>query len=167
MTTSRTATGPPDSGNEPGNGAVHPESLPQTTVLVDGTVTAGRLALLIIVERPGDEPPCHCHSQEDELLYVIEGTLAVYRAGQWSLAQTGSVVLLPRNVEHTYCVMSPIARVLALFFPAGFEGFYSDLGTTAWVTSSTTEVERLIVTAALYGCEITGPHPGPPPDKTM
>ena len=49
-------------------------------------------------------------------------------------------------------VRSEEARLLSAFLPAGFDGFYretADLGPD--------DLDRMIATAARYGCEITGP----------
>jgi hypothetical protein len=73
-------------------------------------------------------------------------------------------VFLPRGVEHAFAVASERARVLSLFVPAGFEGFYREM---VAADVHTLEVERLVVLAARYGCEITGPAPSPPETGTQ
>jgi hypothetical protein len=66
-------------------------------------------------------------------------------------------VILPRGVEHALVVATETARVLIFIAPAGFEGFYREIGAA---DARSTDVERLVATAAArYGCEITGPTP--------
>ena len=128
-------------------------------ILLGSAETAGRLALIETVEEPGGEPPCHRHHWEDKLLYVLAGALNVYVAGRWIDAPAGAVVWVPRGVEHTYVAAAEHTRVLAMFTPAGFEEFYRELDAPhPWACG----IEQLVATAARYGCELTGPHPGPP-----
>ena len=128
-------------------------------ILLGSAETEGRVALIETVEEPGGELPCHRHHWEDKLLYVLAGALKVYIAGRWIDAPAGAAVWVPRGVEHTYFAATGHTRVLTMFTPAGFEGFYRELDAPCpWVS----EIERLVATAARYGCELTGPHPGPP-----
>ena len=106
-----------------------------------------------MVEERGAEPPRHLHHWEDETLYVLEGSLSVWVAGKWVEAPAGVAVFLARGVEHALSAATDRARVLSFFAPAGF---YRELGAT-----SASDVERLVATAARYGCEIVGPAPEP------
>jgi quercetin dioxygenase-like cupin family protein len=136
------------------------------TVLVGGDENGGRFALVETIEIAGGEPPRHLHHEEDETLYVAEGTLRVWLAGNWIEVSTGAAIFLPRGVEHTFAVTTERARILALLTPAGFEGFYHDLGAGQALPG----LEQLVATAARYGCEITGPpvrpDPSPPSHRT-
>jgi quercetin dioxygenase-like cupin family protein len=134
-------------------------SVQPPAVLVSGVQTGGRLALIETREAPGAEPPRHCHRWEDETLYVLEGVLAVLCGDRWTHVPAGAVVVLPRGVEHSFAVLSRTARVLTMFAPAGFEAWYSEVSTTAPWSGA---IEHIVATAARYGCEITGPHPGRP-----
>ncbi len=123
-------------------------------ILIDGAATAGRLALLERVVSRADAPPRHRHHWEDEALYVLAGALRVWVGGRWADAPAGAAVFLPRGVEHTIVAITPVARVLVVLTPAGFEGCYRELDGAA-----VPALERLVATAARYGCEITGPPP--------
>jgi quercetin dioxygenase-like cupin family protein len=127
---------------------------PDLVVLVDGAATAGRLALLALTVARGDEPPRHRHHWEDEVLFVLAGALRVWRAGRSTAVPAGAAIFLARGVEHGFLVTSGTARLLVTLTPAGFEGCYRELG-----GASSPTLERLVVTAARYGCEITGPPP--------
>lgn len=126
-------------------------------VLVWGEDTAGRCGLVEMVEERGAHPPRHRHLREDETLYVIEGSLSVWVANEWVEAPAGTALFLPRGVEHALLAKSEKARVLSFFAPAGFERFYGEMATV-----SPLDVERLVTTAARYGCEIAGPTPERP-----
>ena len=133
------------------------EATPTAVVLVGTDTTAGRLALLETTEYQGSEPPCHRHHWEDELLYVLEGELRLFLEGQWLLVRSGRAVMVPRQIEHTFAVMTNTVCLLTVYTPGGFEGFYRECGERA------NQVEQWVTIAARYGCEITGPHPGRPP----
>ncbi len=128
----------------------------RAAVLVGGTETGGRLAIVALTMARGAEPPRHRHHWEDEALYVLDGELAVCLDEEWRRVPSGAAILLPRGVEHGVAVVGARARVLAVLTPAGFEGFYRD---TSGVPP---DLERLVATAARYGCEITGPAATPP-----
>ena len=130
-----------------------PEHGPRGAVLVGGEETGGRFALVEKVEERGAEPPRHLHHWEDEALYVLEGSLDVWVAGEWVEVTAGAAVFLARGVEHAFAVSTERARVLVFLAPAGFERFYREMDAVE------PEVERLVATAARYGCEITGPAP--------
>lgn len=135
-----------------------------SAILLRGTDTTGQVALVQTVEVPGYEPPCHRHGWEDELIYVVAGTLAVYRNNTWLWAPAGAAVWIPRGTDHTFAVITDAALVLTMFVPAGFEGFYSETGDAPpWRHANAAQLERLVATAARYGCDITGAHPGRPP----
>ena len=122
----------------------------QATVLVGGAETGGRLAIVEEVIGRGAELPRHLHHWEDEALYVLDGELAICLGGDWCRVPAGGVILLPRGVEHAVAVVGAAARVLTVLTPAGFEGFYRELASAA------PDLDRLVATAARYGCEITG-----------
>jgi quercetin dioxygenase-like cupin family protein len=130
---------------------------PGIAVLVAGEQTAGRSGLVETVKERDAEPPRHLHHLEDETVYVIEGSLNVWVAGEWVEAPAGTAVFLPRGVEHACVAATEKARMLSFFTPAGFERFYGDMAATGPL-----DVERLVTTAARYGCEIVGPTPERP-----
>ena len=135
----------------------------EATILVNGDETGGRFALVEMVEARGAGLPCHRHHWEDEVLYVLEGELAVCIAGEWVAAPAGTAVFLPRGVEHAVAVVTAQARVLVALAPAGSEGFHRALGE---LSAGGAALERLVAVAARYGCEITGPAPVAGGDST-
>ena len=136
-----------------GNGTTPAEN---AGVLITGEETGGRFALIQTVEVRGGEPPRHRHEREDEILHVLDGALRVWIAGAWVEAPAGTTVVLPRGVEHGFVVTAGRTRLLTAVSPAGFEGFYRE----AAGRPNPIDLDRLVATAARYGCEITGPSPG-------
>ncbi len=127
----------------------------RATTLVRTDATDGRVALVELHAVQGQEPPRHVHANEDEIIYVLEGTLTVCVGEDVHPAAAGTCVLLPRGTEHSYAVESADARLLVVLAPAGLEGFFGEAG----ALPSGQGVERLIAVAARYGVAITGPAP--------
>ncbi len=93
-----------------------------------GQQTGGQIA---IVEHPIDPRrlvPPHTHTTEDELSYVLEGTVGVRVGDQEIMATRGTYIFKPRGVPHTF--WNPTdqpARLLEIICPAGFENYFVDI----------------------------------------
>jgi quercetin dioxygenase-like cupin family protein len=123
------------------------------TFLVRGEQSNGALSALEAVAPPGEGPPLHLHSREDETVYILEGDFRWKLGDQLSTRGPGSFVFIPRGLAHTWqCVSESPGRFLFTFAPAGMEGFFDQL-------SSLTEVEpeAFRAAAAEYGMEVIGP----------
>jgi quercetin dioxygenase-like cupin family protein len=133
-------------------------------VMVDGAATNGALSIVEAWFPEGYSPPVHVHSREDELCYLLEGTLRCVQGEREFVAHGGDVVVRPRHEPHTFRVVSPGARALMLYTPAGFEDFYTEAGAPAYATSEpppadyTEEEARMF--AERFGYETVGPRLG-------
>lgn len=138
-----------------------------TRVVVSASQTDGRIAVLEQVAPYGAASPFHIHQREDELIYVLDGELSVYVDGRRRGLLRGAGVMLPRGHEHAFVVDSAEVRMLTLFSPAGFERLIVETGQpVVWPMRSVVSVdagavERMVVAAARYECDITGPPPHP------
>jgi quercetin dioxygenase-like cupin family protein len=97
------------------------------TFLVEGKDNSGQLTIIEFAPKKGLEPPPHTHTHEDEMYYVIEGELTFRVGGEEIHAQPGSLVFLPRGVQHQWQIHTPEARLLMMFTPAGMENFFREL----------------------------------------
>jgi mannose-6-phosphate isomerase-like protein (cupin superfamily) len=127
----------------------------------DGT---GGVALLDQLAPVGFGPPLHLHHREDEGFYILDGEVDFFCDGQDFHLRSGSWVFLPRDLPHAYKVRGDKpARMLTFTFPAGFEGFVSELGSPApqrtLPPQEPPNVGRIAAIAARYGIEILGPPP--------
>lgn len=129
------------------------------TVLVPGHRTEERFALVEMVERAGAAHPLHVHSREDEIIHVLEGRVRFHLDGAWIERGAGESLHLPKAREHSYTVGPDGARLLVLLVPAGLEGYYRELGRPVEGPCVYQDAERLVVAAARYGIDITGPPP--------
>src|SRR5919202_4865048 len=107
-------------------------------------------------------PPPHIHHTQEETFYVLEGEMEFVTDGVTTRAAAGSLVRIPRGVLRDYRNMgSEPARVLVLYAPGGFEGFFEEVGelvTDHFVPpEDPPDVEKLVAAAAKYGAEIPPP----------
>src|SRR4051794_13862269 len=123
------------------------------TYLARGEETNGSLLVAGVGVPPGDGPPLHRHTREDETIYVLEGDLRIKLGDQLSDAPPGSFVFIPRGVAHTFQnVGKQPGRMLLTFAPAGMESFFDRLAT---LTSFDPDEFRRA--GAEVGTEMVGP----------
>lgn len=103
------------------------------TFLADAAGTGGAFAMIDATVRKGLEPPPHTHTHEDETYVILEGRWT-FRAGTETIsAGPGSLVFLPRGVQHSFSVEEDAARALILLNPPGLEEAF-------WAMSEPTDV---------------------------
>jgi quercetin dioxygenase-like cupin family protein len=90
--------------------------------------TGGSLLLFEDEMQRGKCTPLHCHPQEEEAIYVLDGELLVHADGEEHRVAAGGCVMAPRGVPHAFLVISETARVLAMLTPGAAEAFYRDAG---------------------------------------
>lgn len=102
----------------------------EITIRLSGTETGGAYSLCEYTAPPdGPSPPPHVHEDTDEGFYVLEGELECTVAGDTFMVETGGTVFVPRGTVHTFApTASGITRFLLLYSPAGFEGYFEDMG---------------------------------------
>lgn len=95
---------------------------------VSSESTGGEYCAFQFVSPPGDGVPLHVHAHEDELYYILEGTLEIRCGGKTYTAGVGSMAMLPRNVPHAFRNPGPTpCRILNVFIPGGFDAFVQEL----------------------------------------
>jgi len=100
-----------------------------TAFLAAGDATGGAYALIEHTLGPGllGAPP-HRHAREDELSYVLEGTLTVWREGTVTEAGPGAVVRKPRGEWHTFWNAGAVpVRFLEVISPPAFADYFREL----------------------------------------
>jgi quercetin dioxygenase-like cupin family protein len=72
--------------------------------------------------------PPHRHNREDEVSYVLEGTLTVWREGKVTVARPGSIVTKPRGEWHTFWNAGDLTvRFLEIISPPQFANYFREL----------------------------------------
>lgn len=107
---------------------------------------------------PGVAGPCHRHSREDEVSYVIEGTFRIWRGEELFDVGPGGVALLPRDQAHTFQnVGDATGHLLTVITPAGLVRFFQEV---AGGGLGDDDLAQVVAIAAEFGVEILGPPPG-------
>jgi len=103
-----------------------------TLVKIPGAATGGGLDVVDHRVPAGYAPPPHVHRNQDELFYLLDGTLDVTCGDDHWRVEAGSLVFLPRGVPHGFTVPDDRpARTLLINAPAGFAEVVVELGTPA------------------------------------
>lgn len=90
--------------------------------------TRGAFAVVEHPVAPATIVEPHAHQHEDELSFVLQGTLWARVGDQEAELPAGSYLWKPRNVLHTFWNPGPEpARILETISPGGFEGFFEQL----------------------------------------
>jgi quercetin dioxygenase-like cupin family protein len=98
------------------------------TFIVRGEHSNGTLLALRATAPPGEGPPLHTHTREEETIYVLEGDFRWQVGDEVSAAPEGSFAFIPRGVAHTWQnVGDQAGTILVTFMPAGMEGFFERL----------------------------------------
>lgn len=99
------------------------------TTLLSGEQTGGAFTLLEAIVMPDAGPPPHAHHGEEETFVLLDGRMTFTIAGRTYDAAAGTVLLVPRDVPHSYRnVGDGPARMLFLYSPPGMEGMFPELG---------------------------------------
>ena len=94
------------------------------TVIAYASETNGAFSLIKNVIRKGFSPPLHVHTREDESNFVLSGEI-IYTVGEKTIhAKAGDYVHLPKNVPHTFKLVSDTAETLLVITPGGFEDMF-------------------------------------------
>ena len=127
------------------------------TICIHGRDTGGVLSVVESIDQPGGGPPPHIHQREDETFQVLEGEYEFTCAGKTFTAQKGATIFAPRGLAHTYRYVGKTSgRLMATITPAGFEGFFEEVGA---LSPQQQEIPRVIEIGKKYGLEFL-PPPG-------
>lgn len=130
------------------------------TIRLDAADTGGALSVVETVAPRGMGSPPHVHTREEETFIVLEGELVFSFDGTETVAGSGTVVHLPRDIPHWFTVESETARFLNVITPGGFENFFRTLSEPAArrelppPLDGPPDIERIREVAAGFGVEI-------------
>jgi len=111
--------------NLPGNGRKIFNGKGTTAeIAIDGDQTGGDYSVVRFQVVPGDEPPVHSHSREDEIVYVEKGKIVAMIGDQQIEVGEGAIAALPKNLPHTFRVLGDSATLVITLQPAGAENFF-------------------------------------------
>lgn len=94
------------------------------TIIAHASETNGAFSLVKNVMRKGFEPPLHVHTREDESNFILKGEI-IFSVGDKTIhAKTGDYVHLPKEVPHTFKLVSDTVETLLIITPGGFEEMF-------------------------------------------
>jgi mannose-6-phosphate isomerase-like protein (cupin superfamily) len=118
---------------------------------VESNHSSGAFSLTEIIVAPQAGPPLHIHTDADEVLYVLDGTVDFVCGGEQFRTSTGGFAAIPRGKPHAFRNFEATpARMLVLLTPGGFEQFMPAM--------TNHEMADLPALAARFGMEIVGPQ---------
>lgn len=131
-----------------------------------GTETNGQFWALEGLADRSMAVPLHSHSQEDEFWFVLDGTIRFITATEDRIGEPGTFVYIPRNVPHTFQILSETARWFGVGTPAGLDQWFFETGEPAKTLTlppapaAPPNVEMIVATLRQYGTETLEPPPG-------
>ena len=72
---------------------------------------------VMVVRLEGDKVPWHIHEKEDEMFFVVDGTLDIYEKDKNITLQSGEFYIVQRGIEHRVVPRGHVKIIL--FEPAG------------------------------------------------
>jgi quercetin dioxygenase-like cupin family protein len=131
-----------------------------TFLKATGDSTSGAYAMAEIFATPDGIVPLHVHHREDEAFWVLDGEVSFSIGDDVFEGGPGSFAFGPRDVPHRYSVLTPHARMLMMFSPAGFEGFIRATSRPLEETKTTVpedvDFDLILAAAARFGAEVLG-----------
>jgi quercetin dioxygenase-like cupin family protein len=125
--------------------------------------TDGAYAIVELTGAPGDMPPLHVHTHDDEGFYVLEGALRLHIGPADVLhLRPGEFALAPRGICHTYVVESERPARWLTISNGGFDRFVEELSVPARYSGLPDEPEmpppdELAHVSERHGIVILGP----------
>jgi quercetin dioxygenase-like cupin family protein len=140
----------------PGQGVTVPNPVGgPVTFKVRGIETRGALTVLETEVAANQGPPFHVHANEDETLYVLEGSFRFRLGDELRKAPVGSFVYVPRGLPHCFQnVGESTGRMLVTFSPAGMERFFERF---AEIVPGSDPAEAFKTAGADAGMSVLGP----------
>ena len=128
-------------------------------IRVHGRDTGGTVSVVESHDVPDGGPPPHIHQREDETFQILEGEYEWIVGDEKFVAKKGETIFAPRGIPHTYRYVgkSP-GRLMCVITPAGFEGFFEEIG--AMTPQQQQDIPRVMEIAKKFGLEFLPPPSG-------
>lgn len=139
----------------PDEGFVLPRPKVTERLALPASATGGGLSMMEVTVQPGGLlAPMHVHADEDESLFVVEGTLST-RIGDQEL-QTGprSALFAPRGLAHTFWnAGDDVLRMILVITPGNLDGYFQGIPSLG-PADGPPAPEDVAEHAAAYGMEL-------------
>jgi quercetin dioxygenase-like cupin family protein len=125
------------------------------TITVDRHDSAGSVGLFEATVPAGEGPPIQKQQKEDVVIHVLAGEYEFWLDGATRRLRPGGSVFLPRNVPHTFRIVSSTpGRNITVLTPGGFESFFVDVAARDLRIPS--DLGQLAELGERYGIEFLG-----------
>lgn len=93
------------------------------STLIHGKETGGRINFMEYKAKPGNEPPPHIHKWENEIYYLLEGTLEFFCEGMpgSAIVDPNGMMVIPAGKAHAFYIHSPVIRTILMTQATGEE----------------------------------------------
>ena len=126
-------------------------------VLLTTDATGGAISVIMAWHKPGEGPPDHVHSSQEEMFFIVEGTYELTLDGQTSTVGPGTIVFIPRNVMHRFKnVGGTTARMLDWSLPGGQDRYFKAVSELAAGGAFTGE--KVIEISERFDTNFPAPH---------
>jgi quercetin dioxygenase-like cupin family protein len=119
--------------------------------------TGGAYTLMEADQVAGTGPPLHAHETEDETFYVLSGSYSFWVGDDVLSGSAGDIVFVPRLVPHRFRCETD-GRMLLLYTPGGFEGFFADRASAEAAHGRSLKPEELDAIGRRHGMRVV-PEP--------
>lgn len=128
--------------------------------LMDGTVTGANIGMFELTVQPGARvPPAHSHSNNDEVVYVLEGTLRYAVDDDVRDLKPGERMFSPRGSVHAFSNPHGCpARALVILTPDIGAQYFRDVAAVAGAPGGPNPA-KMVEVMARYGLVVAPPRP--------
>ncbi len=125
---------------------------------VSGADVGMAYAAIEIHPPPGIGPELHIHTAQNELFFMLKGSIGVQCGPDRTILSVGDAFMVPTNTPHAFVVLgTEPAHVLLVFDPAGdMEGFFEEYAPLISVDGQP-DREKLAELYAKHGSKVLGP----------
>jgi quercetin dioxygenase-like cupin family protein len=143
-------------GRPGGQWLVHGEKV--FTTKVSGADVGKTFAIIEVHTPPGLGPELHVHPAQNELIFVLKGSIGLQCGSDRTILRAGDAFMAPLNVPHAYVTLgTEPAHMLHLFNPAGdMEGFFADYAPLVSVDGEP-DHQKLAEVSEKHGVKVVGP----------
>jgi quercetin dioxygenase-like cupin family protein len=116
--------------------------------------TDGRVTVFEQATPAGWGPPRHVHANEDEIVYVLDGTYDVSLGDEQRTISAGGCAILPRGIPHGFRnVGETTGRIVCVVTPGGLEEYFLEIARCSPPPSPA----QLVGMAKAYGLTLLPP----------
>ena len=107
---------------------------------------------------PGAGPELHIHLAQNELFFILKGSIGVQCGPDRTILKAGDAFMAPRNIPHAFVALgTEPSHVLLVFDPAGdMEGFFEEYAPLISVDGEP-DHRKLAEVYAKHGMRVAGP----------